>query len=280
MREESLADARHLDRQATAPVEIGRGAQGTIVLDTASGIVCKQFYTPDASELAQREFDCLQRFSAALAGHPLLHCPKPVGVDPAQGKIWMTYCPGSQLDHILAAAGGDIDEHLTHIAGQIAIAIECYIAEFNEPYYSINLWNMLYDMPTRELHPIDLTSMSRDRLHHFEANHAALDVSLGKYIGTSIYDSVRPATWRNQTYWKRQTQLSGAVLALLNDRHDLDLSLIREISHVAYDSIANKGKPARRLWYRTVGQLLFNHRSRAITAHARQWTVERAGAHE
>lgn len=270
MHRESLVEATY--------VKVGHGAQGTVTLDTISGVVCKQFYTPDAAELAQREFDNLRRFSAALAGHPFVRCPEPVRVDAEQGKVWMTYCPGSQLDHIMASSNAEIDEHLDHIAAQITAAMESYIAEFDEPYYSINLWNMLYDMPTRALHPIDLTSMSRERLHRFEAGHAPLDISLGKYIGASIYDSVRPATWRNHTYWKRQERLSRAVLARLHGYHELDLSLVEKLSHVAYDSMARKGSPTRRLWYATAGQFLFNSRSSAIIAGTNQRTAK-AGTH-
>lgn len=269
MHESSLTAVGQPDQETKTPVEIGRGYHGTIELDPGSGVVCKQFRiedTGEAADLARREFDCLRRFSAALAGQPFLHCPAAVRVDPEQGKVWMTYCPGTELDRILSTSSASIDADLEHIAEQLAIALETYIAEFNEPYYDLATKHVLYDMPTRKLNLIDFTSRRRNR--QSGSKHAPFETSLGIFIGFSTYDSVGRQMWRNRDYWRCQERLSVALLAQLSARHNLSRSLILQVGRDVYSHGGSSGRPLRRLWYRTIGQMLFTRRTNAIMSRA------------
>lgn len=267
MSEHSLADVGQLNQQGAQPVVIGRGAHATIELDSVSMLVCKQFHTPDATtaaQLARREFDYLQRFSAALADEPYLQCPKPVRLEPEQGRVWMEYCPGSSLEHALETSNDTILEHLPHIAGQIAIAVQRYIAEFDEPYDDLTTNNMLYDPATRTLSLVDFASPVFSR--HFGPERSPLELSLGTFIGVTTYHTVRPATCRNKIYWERQERLSLALLDSLSACGDLSPLLVRHASAAVYTSVGRRGRPLRQLWYATVGQALFNRRSNALIA--------------
>lgn len=277
MREGTLADSGLLDRQESAPTASILNDSRTVELDPVSMLVSKQFRSPNAAGNAQREFDYLRRFSAALAGQPILRCPEPVRVDPKQGKVWMTFCPGEQLHH-LAETSSTIDDDLEHIAGQIVIALEKYVAEFNEPFYDLAAWNMLYHTPTRTLSLIDFAGAGRDWLRHPDFQDAPVDVSLGCLVGTTVYHTVRArrASWRKRDYWKRQERLMGEVLAQMDSRHSLRLPIIRQVSHMMYDVMGKqRGRPRRRLWFWTAGQALFNRRSNALIARATQYRVAR-----
>jgi hypothetical protein len=245
---------------------IGRGAQGTVELEPASGLVCKQFRMnpAEAANLAQREFEYLKRFSAVLTPLPFLHCPEPVRVEPDKGKVWMTYCPGSTLEHALEDSGSAITPHLDHLAEQIALGVELYINEFDQPFDDLATNNMLYDPSTRNLYLVDFATPVFSR--QFSLEQAPVEFSLGCFLGTTTYHTVRPATFSNRGYWKRQGRLSAELLARLATRHDLLLPLIQRVSTAVYHSVGTgrKGRPLRQLWYATVGQIIFNRRSRSI----------------
>jgi hypothetical protein len=269
MPEQVLTGIKNLPQHTTKPVIIGCGAHGTIELDPTSMIVCKRFQTLDTTEaaaLAQREFEHLQRFSAVLAAQPFLHCPDPVSVEPDRGTVWMTYCAGLPLNGLLAASSDSITEHLDHIAEQIVIALECYIGEFDAPYYDLVTNNMLYQMSTRTLCLIDFTIPAF--LRRFEPHQAPFEISLGTFIGVTTCHTVGRVSSRNHAYWKCQERLSLAVLDRLSSNHDLCPSLIRQVSAAAYNSMdkSNKRRPLRQLWYATVGQMLFNRRTNTIIA--------------
>lgn len=264
-------DIGHAERRMTAPAPCILNDSGTTELDTDTLLVRKQFRSSDAAELAQREFDALRRFSAALAGQPFLRCPEPVRLDPEQGKIWMTYCPGEQLHHLVETSSV-IEDDLDHIAGQIAIAVESYVAEFHEPYYDLAAWNMLYHGPTRTLSLVDFARAGRERLRHPDFQQAPVDVSLGCLIGTTVYHTVRArrASWRKKDYWQRQERLTRDVLAQLDSRHDLRPSIVHRVSHSMYDAMGKqRGRPRRRLWFWTAGQILFDRRCNALISVVR-----------
>jgi hypothetical protein len=264
MREGILTNISSFGEEAR-PVIIGSGFHGTIEFDPASRVVSKLFKTSDATEaaeLAQREFDCLGRFSAALVSQPFLRCPAPVSVEPERGIVRMTHCSGFQLDHLLALSSGSMESHLDHLAEQIALAAEVYINEFDEPYYDLATKHVLYEASSRTLHLIDFTS--RRRMRHASTRHAPLETSLGIFNGLSLFDTVRLATWTNQGYWKCQERLSTGVLVRLSARHDLRLPLLRQVSAAVYTHGRSKGGRLRRIWLATVGQALFNRRHKAI----------------
>lgn len=267
MDEHTRPGARGVGCSASGLTVIARGTHATIARDPTSMLVRKQFTVTDASEraeLARREFECLNRFSAVLTDAPFLHCPTPVSVEPEEGRVWMTYCPGVPLESMLAMADDEVDGYLDHIADQIASAVKKYIREFGEPYFDLAPKNMLYDASTRTLSLVDFSS--RRRARHSEPAAASVDVSLACFIGLSTYDIVRPINWRNRTYWRRQEALLVRVLDRLRESGDLHTSRIRQVSAAVYDHSGKTGTFRRRLWYSSVGQALFNRRVTAILA--------------
>jgi hypothetical protein len=256
----------NLEGRDARSVIIGRGAHGTIELDPSSSIVSKRFGNPataEAAELAQREFDYLKRFSAALASQQFLGCPEPLSMEPESATVRMTYCPGVRLDHLLASSRGSVGTHLDHFADQIALAVEIYINEFQEPFYDLATYNMLYHMPTRRLYLVDFASPEG---HFSSLQNDFVEITLGRFIGRNIYDTVRLANLKNREYWKLQARLSEGVIKRLSIRHHLRLSLIQQVSTHRYQVRGRKGGTMRQLWYATVGQALFNRRNREVLA--------------
>lgn len=262
-----ISGAENLDEFVKETSVIGCGAQGIIELDSVDMTVCKRFQSINAkesAELAQREFMYLNRFSALLPPSSFLRCPEAVSVEPEQGTVRMTYCPGVSLERLLEDASDTIAEHLDHIAQQIALAVEIYVKEFDEPFYSLGTHNMLYEPTTRTLSLVDFTSVGRRELCHFESSHAPLEITLGKCMARLIYNSVRPTTWRNHNYWRRQERLWLTVLARLSTNHYLSRALIQQVSDATYDSLVKKSGYMRWLWYSTVGKALFTHKSQIV----------------
>jgi hypothetical protein len=240
----------------------------TVAFDPASMLVCKRArasVAAEAPEQAKREYDYLQRFSAVLAPEPYLHCPRPVRVEPEQGRIWMTYCPGSQLHHVLAESNDDIKAHLDHLAEQVARAVVLYVREFDEPYHDLTTWNMLYQPSIRTLSLVDFAGRSRSR---HAGDQASLEASLGYFIGSSTYHTVRArrASLLNLAYWNRQERLAVEVLRILTASYGLCPSPMRQVSSREYRYLAGRGGIRRHLWLATVGQVLFTRRRNTIIA--------------
>lgn len=239
----------------------------SVEVDWDSMLVCKRFLSAvpgEAAQRAQREFAYLQRFATVLAPERFIRCPEPIRVEPEQGTLWMTYCPGSQLHHTLAEPDDSIEEHLEHLGEQIASATNKYVREFDQPHLGLSTWNMLYDMSTRTLTLVDFTG--HPVIRHVDTRDAALDVTVGVFIGTSTYHTVRwrRRSWRNQAYWRRQRRLSTLFLDRLRADRALSGPVIKDSSERMYAALTRDSRPRRRLWFATVGGVLFNRRVNAI----------------
>lgn len=267
MHDRSLQQPGHRGESGARPREIGRGSHGTIQLDPDTMVVCKRLSIEDpemAASLARREFAYLERFSAALRSQPFVRCPEPVSVDPDHGVLRMTYCPGVRLDDALADGNDAVLRDLDHIAEQIAIGVDRFIDEFGEPCFSLSTNNMVFDPTTRTLYLIDFTSARE--LPGINPSEVPVDVSLGCFIGVTTYHTVRirPPTWVDRGYWRRQQRFSVAVLRALGSTRAVSPALVREIARHTYRTLAIHGRPLRRLWYSSIGRMLFTIRSESV----------------
>lgn len=250
-------------------IRLGSGGQGTVVLDPESMTVYKQFSTLDenpARRLALNEFRCLTRFQQALADQPFVNCPEPLGLDLRNGIIRMSHCPGTRLDRFLAGPSSEASKHLDHIAEQIAIAAARYVEEFDEPYFDLGQHNMIYEPRSGRLCLIDFMTMGEVR-KFFQPEHDPLCFSLGNFLGTSVYHTVRPSTWSDNPLWARVEHLTSNVLSRMSDDYALSSSMIRDVSTQVYGVWGLYGKPTRLLWYSTMGRALFRRRVGAIISH-------------
>lgn len=265
--------ASHQDRDFSTPSRfmIGSGGQGTVMLDTGTMVVQKRFFSMDgneAGEMAASEFEYLSRYQRVLGGEPYLACPTPLSVERESGILTMSYCPGVSLDDVLATPRTEVDDHLAHISSLICTAAELYVQEFGEPYFDLGHHNMLYDAATASLSLIDFATMGEIR-RSYRSWHDPMSFTLGNFFGTSVYHTVRPATWNNRLYWRRVEWLSKDVLSRVGKRREISAPVVRDISNCAYRVWAYNGTPARRLWYSTVGRALYRKRLGKVITHIR-----------
>lgn len=246
---------------------LGRGFHGIVEREHESGLVYKRIMRSDqesALELAQREYNYLRRFSRALMGHVHLQCPEPVDLNADDAAFWMSYCPGHRVDTFLSRPE-EVDEHIDHIAEQIAAGIQAYVGEFGEPLYSLATHNMIYDPEERVLSLYDFT-MARS-IDGVNAHAFPNEVTLGCYLSATTRFTVRARSFINRHYWDRQRRLSIGVLRHMALAQTLDISVIERVNSTIYPALGRKDRRlSRRLWYATVGSFLFNTRIAALLA--------------
>lgn len=244
---------------------LGRGFHGIVERDTESGLVYKRILRSDtetALELARREYRYLQRFSGALAEHVYLACPHPVEFKEDDAAFWMTYCSGVRVDKLLSGPD-DVDEHIDHIAEQIASGIQTYVSEFGEPLYSLATHNMIYDPDTWVLSLYDFT-MARS-IAGIDVHSYPHEVTLGCFLSATTRFTVRVRSCTKRRYWDRQRRLSIGILQHMFSAESLDLSMIERVNSIIYPALGMKDRRlSRRLWYATVGAFLFNTRTVSI----------------
>lgn len=248
-----------------------QGPNSTVSIDFASGQVFKRLSGQDehvVAGLVRHEFDCLKRYSRRLEDYAYLRCPAPISCDQSQGLVQMQYCSGERLDHALAAADGALDAHLDHIADQLATGLLLYLDEFDEPYFDLGIHNVLYDRETRIVSLVDFSSRRRS-LDGWQAQNY-LDVSIGSFIGISLFWTVRPSTWMNGPFWRSVEHLSKGVIDRLGDDHPLNHRQLRSVSRFVYKFTALHGRLLRQAWYQTAGRALFIHRRHVILSATRR----------
>lgn len=246
-------------------VVLGHGFHGIVERDLESGLVCKRVLLSDptqAASFAHREFDHLQRLSSALSNHEFVSCPAPACLDRENATLWMSFTDGERVDRYLARPD-DIRADLGHIARQIAIAIEAYIEEFDEPLYSLATHNMIYDADSGVLSLYDFT-MPRE-VEGVNPARYPYEVTLGCFLAASTRYTVRIRGCTKREYWNRQRQLSIGVMHELSAASNLEQSVIDKVNSSMYFTLGKKDRRlSRRFWYSTVGLLLFNSRTAAI----------------
>jgi hypothetical protein len=238
---------------------IGSGRHGTIELDLASMLVCKRLHDDADPAHLQREYSYLERFSLVLADVPSLSCPAPVAMSIAENSLWMTYCEGFRVDHLLEDSSCEIDQDINYIACLAEFGLFRFTEEFSEPLYSLGPQNMLYDTMSRTLSLIDFTSAREFDLA--DPTRHQYEISLGCFMGISIYRTLRPATVRNRTYAERNDRITRALLERAMQRRNLELDVVRAVSAESFRRLGSPGSLTRRTWYRTLVKPFFRARS-------------------
>lgn len=261
----------YIDQPVTGPEIIGQGQQAIVELDRVSMVVTKQFRDTESQEAvsaSEREFDCLARLSRAFAELPHVSCPAPVSFDPERGLVEMTYCPGRVLDTIVNEPDGWIDEHLAHIARQIADGVYVYVREIEEPF-DLAIVNFLYDAETRNLSFVDVSSPPNAR--EFVVPGQPLHSSLGLFVGSSIYIASHWEDLFHPWYWNRIRHLVLAVLQRIGERTEIDPALVMRIAHGSWNaSLRAERRVHRYVWYATAGRTFSVSRFRQVR---REWSA-------
>jgi hypothetical protein len=245
---------------------IGEGSHGIVELDTTSMIVSKRYAfcsSNEAAELALREFEYLQRFAALVASIPFLSCPEPLSVDPDNGRMTMSYCPGVDLNDALSRSDVCVNDHLDHIAHQLVLGIEIFVNEFQESLDLVPV-NILYDFSDRTLYLIDIHRAPNSKRLRWQHVADPLSLTLGHFIRVAVADSVNPRLWTNSELHARQKYLLTKLMRVMVQRHVLRVDTIRDVSFDEHSSGRRFGGLLRRIWQWTIGPLLFRRRCRAI----------------
>lgn len=256
------------DSRRTLPaISLGRGTQASVELDPESMLVRKSFLDSDdgnPAELVNQESQYLSRYSRALAGHPYVSCPEPVRADPAAGTLWMTFCTGQRLDELLVAGHVTQESELDHIAQQIAVGLDVYVDAFDEPYFDLTTANILYDSETGVLSFIDLADPGI--YTGYDLHEVRHDLSVGNFISSTTYHTLRPKHMRNLGYWRRQRYLTLEFLRRVTERRVIRKDVIWRVQADKYSAHANHGGVPRRSWFLSVGKLMYLWRLKSITA--------------
>jgi hypothetical protein len=254
------------------PFLLGKGSQGHVTLDPGLGLVTKHFRYPGsdlAAGLALSEYTSLESVTPLLANLPYLTCPNPERVDSEHGTVVMTYVPGYRLETLLMDNfDSAIDVRLDHIADHIALFLEKYVTHFGRPFFPLSFVNILYQPDSGVVGFIDLNNYGSSDFAQFDGRREPMSVTLGKFFGRTILHSVETPYVSNRLYWQRKRQLLVRVLARLIDRDDLSIPLLHRIStHAFVADVAMKSR-AGRLWYSSMGRLLFSHRLHSVINEA------------
>jgi hypothetical protein len=241
-----------------APELLQQSSRGTVVLEPGGATVAKTFFGAAPSllwTLARREFERLERFSAALQDVEGAACPRPmelVGV--STPKIRMERAPGTPLPALLGERPfGPEARH--RLVTTVIRALNVYVELFAEPYYDLHFGNMLYDPASRTLTFLDLGFPEGIPSAPPVSPH---DASLGHLIGSTIFESARPKWLRHQRQHRQSSLLCAAIVAcFLDARHPgVTRTGLCEAAQAAYERYAFPGAWSRRVWYGSVGYLL------------------------
>lgn len=241
-----------------APELLQASAGRTVVVEPGGAIVCKTFSgapPPLARRLAWREFDRLERFSAALRDFAGAACPRPIEiVEGPTPRLRMERAPGISLPTLLGNHPLQPGTE-SQLASTIVQAVDCYIELFEEPYYDLHFRNMLYDRSSQTLTFVDYGFPDGSVLPPLVSPH---DVSLGNLIGSTIFESARPKWLLRRRQHRQSSRLCAAIVArFLDARHrQVTLTGLRAASQAAYERSAFPGASSRRVWYASAGYLL------------------------
>lgn len=246
---------------------IGRGAESVVELDQGTSIVTKRYLASGDSSVvqrAQREFDRLSRLSIALDPHPYVCCPKPFCVDLSRVSVKMSYCHGVQVKQLIRESGQLIRPFISHISKQAAIAIECYIEEFSEPIFDLATQNLVFDLKSRILCIVDFTG---EFPFVSPCEDASLfDTSLGSCLALMISHTVRPVFIFRRQYWISHREFLRHIVTEIAQQHDLSANAVTSMSDSVYFQATVRGGPLRKLWFRTIGRVVFVLRRNSVVS--------------
>lgn len=198
-------------------------------------------------KLALREFERLRDFSRVLLDVEGASCPEPLElVTGHRPQLHMTRAPGVTLLVVLRerAVGAELRDHLAHVSAQ---ALEAYLATFHEPYWDYQFDNMLYDERSDLLTFIDFGIPPGDRAP--SAERSARAVSLGNLIGSTIFQSARPAWILHRRQHRQALALCSAIAVRVLAEEPRQIGDVARFARAAYVRSAWQGRWYRRLWY-------------------------------
>lgn len=224
-----------------------------VTLDASGNIVTKSFTGPDLAlqaSNAQREFDRLRRFGAALEGVAGAACPEVLELVPGPPpEVRMARAAGTPLLAVLRRRTLD-EESRRRLAATMAEGVAVYVAEFGEPYWDFQFGNVLYDENAATLTFLDFgippfSGMSPPQ-------RSPLAITLGNLIGSTIFQSTRPK-WLWRIGQQRQAiALCSEVTrrAVPRDDPTWQMSELAQAANAAFRRSADQGPWYRRLWFR------------------------------
>jgi putative peptidoglycan lipid II flippase len=249
----------------------------------ADAPVARKYFTgPDAAARATYEFERMNAFADALAGHGRLDAAR--GIEVVEGPrptLRMSRLAGIALTEHLARTKLTADD-VAMIAGALHDGLTSYTTTTGEPYYDFHLRNCVHDAPTKRFGLIDFGVPE-----HFAGAElgSALEVSLGNLVGSTVFEAARPYQLLRRRQRAQTLRVCAAVLASFQPGTDGDPTWagIERAARVTWDRCAAKGGRVRRLWYRTAGYVLARRAAAAfptmhIVADPSTQTVVRAAA--
>jgi hypothetical protein len=242
--------------------KLDSGYESTVSLEPSGRYVTKTYSHTQACcnrGFILQEFEYLQRLSRALSHCRHIRCPQPIEYDLERCSLRMEYCRGVRLDRYIAQLSARHDRELiVFIANSLISVMSMYINEFDEPYYDFGLHNIIFDPDAIILHVYDLTET---KLIDCTNSH---EVTLGNFLSTSIYHSIRPVNILDITYWHIVNTISKIMCHHYIDR---ELCLPKGLVTVAqsvYDVWSRLGSRRHRTWCQYGAHKLFYHRLKNI----------------
>jgi hypothetical protein len=241
-----------------APELLQQSSGRTVVLEPGGTTVAKTFFGAPPSllwTLAEREFERLERFSAALQDVEGAACPRPIElVGGSTPKIRMERASGIPLSTLLGERPFAREIHHRLVA-TVSRALDVYVEVLAEPYHDLHFGNMLYDPLSRTLTFVDLGLPPRSFSAPPVSPH---DASLGNLIGSTIFESARPQWLRRQRQHRQSSLLCAAIVGSFLDAGHPGVTRrgLCEAGRAAYERYAFPGAWSRRMWYGSVGYLV------------------------
>ena len=255
-----------------------RSAGRRVVLEPG-GVIAKHFADADpgtAIAAAQREFDRLTRFHAALRDAGGATCPAPIELTwGSHPVIRMQQATGMPLSEYLGRQELS-DRRCDDLAGRMANALRVYVSTFNEPYYDFHLRNTLYDPGASTPGPpsdglLVLLDFGIPLPEPFEESmvrlYTPIEVSLGNLVCSTVFESARPLHWFRARQHRQAGRLVSAVLRAFSDGEGgepVSMVTVRSAFRARYAAVAYGGSQASFAWYSTVGFVLARDLSMAL----------------
>jgi hypothetical protein len=237
---------------------VGRGSEAMVHLDRARRSVTKVYRSADfeaARRAAVREYRILGQVHDALREVPGIACPKPIAMHETPPGVCMEFRDGLPLARHLSRRRLRADE-IARLAQALAHGLRVYVLATGEAYYDFSLQNTLIDTSTGGLVLIDFGIPQAQLSLH--GRHDAMPMSVGNFLGWSLYELARPANLPAWLARAQHLQLYVAMRDALLDSGALaatDLPEVESIARGTYDNLTASGPAQRRGWYRVSGAL-------------------------
>lgn len=235
------------------PDVLGFGAEGIVLADPGGLTVRKRFTHPERGPgRARREFGILQRLAAASDRAPVgVRAPRPVAFLAGEHTVVMERCPGTPLDEYLNTRRPK-PEAVRRIAERLDAGITHVVETLGEPYHDFCPQNVLWDEGAGSVTVLDL---GNDRITTDKGlPDEPFTVSMGCFLGTTVYTAARPGRVGRWGDVHRNAQLFRAIVGSLRARgHRMPTRDLLRMAWSRYLEMGLNGSWTRWAWYLTVG---------------------------